>query len=94
MKTLILISITLGNDGFIQNIKDEIVKYLGTREIKDVCTDAPLIETKNLLTDEDKEGISSILHNAFEESAAFFIECDEDFGKDGNTATLVPKVYE
>jgi hypothetical protein len=94
MKTFILISITLGNDNYIQGIKDEIVKYLGTREIKDTCVDAPLLETRNLLTNDDKEGISRIIHDSFEEAAAFFIECDEDFGKNGNTATLVPKVYE
>ena len=94
MRTLILISITLGNDNYIQGIKDEIVKYLGTKEIKDVCIDAPLIETKDLLTNEDKEGISKILHDSFEEAAAFFIECDNNFGSVGNIATLVPKVYE
>lgn len=94
MKTLILISITLGNDNYIQGIKDEIVKYLGTREIKDVCTDAPLLETRNLLTDEDKKGISGILHDSFEEAAAFFIECEDGFGSSGNVATLVPKMYE
>jgi hypothetical protein len=94
MKTFILISITLGNDNYIQGIKDEIVKYLGTREIKDTCVDAPLLETRNLLTNDDKEGISRIIHDSFEEAAAFFIECDYNFGSVGNIATLVPKVYE
>jgi hypothetical protein len=84
----------LGNDGYIQGIKDEIVKYLGTREITDTCDDAPILETRNFLTDDDKEGISKILHDSFEEAAAFFIECEDNFGNVGNIATLVPKMYE
>ena len=91
MKTIILISITIGNDGYIPQIKEEIVKFLGTRMISENPSDAPLIQVNQYLDAGDKKTISEIAKEKFESSAVFIIETDDNtFGDEGNMCILKP----
>lgn len=91
MKTIILISIKLGNDGYIPQIKEEIVKYLGSRMIAENPSDAPLVQVNQYLDATDKKAISEITRDTFESAAIFMIETeDNNFGNDGNMCVLKP----
>lgn len=93
MKTMILISITVGNDDYIPQIKDEIIKYMGTRQLIDNRDNAPLLTFKTEIGLGDKSSIGTIVKSIFESAAIFFIELDDNdtFGESSNWATLIPQ---
>ncbi len=93
MKTVLLIAAPLGLENNIPDIKNEIVRYVGGRLIRDNPTNAPILELYGVLNADDKEQLSKIAKGFLENSAIFVIESEnDDFGSEGNICTLQPKI--
>ena len=95
MKTVVIILTPLGLENNIPSIKEEIVKYVGNRLIKDDAPDAPLLELNDFISKEDKERICEISKNILNDSGILYIESEDDrFGDSTSMCVLQPKFFE
>jgi hypothetical protein len=92
MKTMILFSTPFGLENNIQEMKQRVVQYVGSRLIKNNPENAPLLELNSTIDSVDKEQISKLVEGVLDSAALFLIETNDDGfgGNSGNLCVLQP----
>ena len=78
MKTVIFILVPVSQSEAIAEIKEKIVKYLGSRMIEHNPDDIPAIATNCPLDPEDKAAIVNYITSRDDRSCAIFLETDKE----------------
>lgn len=78
MKTLIVIVTPISQFGEIENAKDLIVKYLGSRMIETNPSEMPALIVNTGLDTVDKNAIVSIVNSIDDRCTTLFIESEKE----------------
>jgi hypothetical protein len=78
MKTVILIISPTSKAGEIEDIKDKIIKYLGSRMIEQVPDDVPGLVLNCLLDSTDKNAIVNVVTSRDDRSCVLFLETEKE----------------
>lgn len=85
MVTVILICTPLGVESNIPQIKEEIIKYIGVRMVKENPIEKPNITLNEYLSQFDQMEVSKIVSNVLDTAGIFFIESEDEAWLDGNS---------
>lgn len=78
MKTVVVIVSPVSKAGEIEDIKDKIIKYLGSRMVEQIPDDVPGLILNQTLDIMDKTAVSDIVCNSDDRSVVLFMETDKD----------------
>ena len=78
MRTTVLISTIIGEEGYIPAIKDKITEYMGTRAIENPGLNVPTLSFKIELSEDDMSEIGKIIKETSGSAVAYFIKDPED----------------
>jgi len=82
MKTAIFILVPISQSTTVTEIKEQIVKYLGSRMIEHNPDDIPALAINCSLDPEDKNAIVSSVTSRDDRSCVIFLETDKELNSD------------
>ena len=82
MKTAIFILVPVSQSVTVTEIKEQIVKYLGSRMIEHNPDDIPALATNCPLDQEDKAAIVNCVTSKDDRSCVIFLETDKELNND------------
>lgn len=78
MRTTVLISTIIGEEGYIPAIKDKITEYMGTRAIENPGLNVPTLSFKVEVSEDDMLEIGKIAKETSGKAVVYFIKDPED----------------
>ena len=78
MRTTVLISTIIGEEGYIPAIKDKIIEYMGTRAIENPGLNVPTLSFKVEVSEDDMCEIGKIAKETSGKAVVYFIKDPED----------------
>ena len=78
MRTTVLISTIIGEEGYIPAIKDKIIEYMGTRAVENPGLNVPTLSFKMGVSEDDMSEIGKIVKETSGKAVVYFINDPED----------------